>query len=56
LKTKMIEFEVEGIRVLVSEKVVHRLKDLHNVDAISDIKDILKKYKDRLNENKSITQ
>lgn len=55
MNPKMIEFRVEGIRVLVSEKVVQKLKNLHNVDAISEITDILKKYKDRLNENKSIT-
>lgn len=54
----MIEFNVEGIRVLVSEKVVKDLKDLHNLDAIDEITKVLKEYKDEItkDENKGITE
>ena len=45
MKSK-VEGEVEGIKYSVDESVVKRLKESHNIDAIQEIQDALKKFKE----------
>lgn len=38
--------DVDGIKYSVDESIVIRLKDVHNVDAIQEIEQALKKFKE----------
>ena len=41
-----VEGDVNGIKYSVDESIVKRLKESHNVDAIKEIEDALKQFKE----------
>jgi hypothetical protein len=41
-----IKGDIEGIKYSVDESIVTRHKDVHNVDAIQEIEQALKKFKE----------
>lgn len=43
---KKVEGDIDGIKYSVDESVVKRLKESHNIDAIQEIQDALKKFKE----------
>lgn len=46
MKNKEITGEVEGMKYSIDESIVEHMKEKHNVDAIEEIREALKKYKE----------
>lgn len=46
MKKKEINGEVDGIKYTIDESLVERSKTVHNIDAIKEIEDALKQFKE----------
>lgn len=44
--TQQVNGNISGIKYSVDESIVARLKELHNIDAIKEIEDALKNFKE----------
>ena len=44
--TQQVNGNIEGIEYSVDESIVERLKETHNIDAIKEIEDALKNFKE----------
>lgn len=51
--SKTVEGEINGVKYSIDESIVEKLKIMHNIDAIEEIKKALMKEK---NEDKGITE
>ena len=45
-QSKTIDGDVDGMKYSIDESVVKRLKESHNIDALKEIEDALKKVKE----------
>lgn len=51
MKNKEISGEVEGINYSIDESIVEHMKEVHNVDALEEIREALRKYKETERKN-----